>query len=135
MSKCGRWERDIDLRGFGGATFRREANERGLEPDECYKLGKLEEDGVPDIAIEVVVTSALVDKMAVYAGLGVLEVWLWRPQSGSIVVHRLAGDHYRENARSGVLADLDLAQLSRFVRPGESQTQLAKAYQAELRRS
>jgi hypothetical protein len=31
--------------------------------------------------------------------------------------------------------DLDLAQLSRFVRPGESQTQLAKAYQAELRRA
>ena len=39
----------------------------------------LEEDGVPDIAIEVVVTSGLVDKMAVYAGLGVPEVWLWRP--------------------------------------------------------
>ena len=72
-------ERDIDLRGFGGATFCREAKERGLEPDECYKLGKLEEDGVPDIAIEVVVTSGLVDKMAVYAGLGVPEVWLWRP--------------------------------------------------------
>src|SRR5450432_4652687 len=45
-------ERDVDLRGFGGTTFRREAKERGLEPDECYKLGKLEEDGVPDIAIE-----------------------------------------------------------------------------------
>lgn len=127
-------ERDIDLRGFGGATFRREAKERGLEPDECYKLGKLEEDGVPDIAIEVVVTSGLVDKMAVYAGLGVPEVWLRRPQSGNIVVHRLAGDHYEESARSSILSDLDLAQLSRFVRPGESQTQLAKAYQAELRR-
>src|SRR5262245_32560564 len=50
-------ERDVDLRGFGGATFRREAKERGLEPDECYKLGKLDDDAVPDIAIEVVVTS------------------------------------------------------------------------------
>jgi Uma2 family endonuclease len=127
-------ERNIDLRGFGGTTFRREAKERGLEPDECYKLGKLEEDGVPDIAIEVVVASGLVDKMAVYAGLGVPEVWLWRPHSGSIIVHRLVGDRYGEHSQSSVLSDLDLDQLSRFVRPGENQTQLAKAYQAELRR-
>ena len=42
-------ERDVDLRGFGGATFRREAKERGLEPDECYKLGKLDDDDVPDM--------------------------------------------------------------------------------------
>jgi hypothetical protein len=50
-------ERDVDLRGFGGTTFRREARQRGLEPDECYKL------------IEVIVSNPLVDKRAVYAGL------------------------------------------------------------------
>src|SRR6266511_6461883 len=75
-------ERNVDLRGFGGATFRREAKPRGLERDECDKLGKLEEDGVPDIAIEVIVTSPLLDKLAVYAGLGVAEVWVWGPESG-----------------------------------------------------
>jgi len=126
-------ERDVDLRGFGGATFRREAKQRGLEPDECYKLGKLDDDGVPDIAIEVIVTSALVDKMAVYAGLGVPEVWVWRPTSGRVIVHRLVGDAYEQSARSEVLPDLDIDGLSRFVRPGEAQTQLAKAYQATLR--
>lgn len=126
-------ERDVDLRGFGGATFRREAKERGLEPDECYKLGKLEEDAVPDIAIEVIITSGLVDKMAVYAGLGVPEVWEWRPSTGVLVVHRLIGETYEVRERSEVLPDLDVAQLSTFVRPGESQTQLAKAYQAALR--
>lgn len=126
-------ERDVDLRGFGGATFRREAKERGLEPDECYKLGKLEEDAVPDIAIEVIVTSPLVDKMAVYAGLGVPEVWAWRPSTNALTVHRLVGDHYEVRARSEVLPDLDVAQLSQFVRPGENQTRLAKEYQAALR--
>jgi len=127
-------ERDVDLRGFGGATFRREAKERGLEPDECYKLGKLHDDAIPDIAIEVVVTSALVDKMAVYAGLGVPEVWEWRPNTQTIAVYRLVGDAYARRERSEVLPDLDVAQLSTFVRPGENQTQLAKAYQAFLRR-
>jgi Uma2 family endonuclease len=127
-------ERDVDLRGFGGATFRREAKERGLEPDECYTLGKLDEDGVPDIAIEVIVTSPLVDKLAVYAGLGVPEVWVWRPTSSSIVVHRLVGDRYEVRDRSEVIAELDIAELSAFVQPGESQTGLAKQYQAALRR-
>jgi len=127
-------ERDVDLRGFGGATFRREAKERGLEPDECYKLGRLHDDAIPDIAIEVVVTSALVDKMAVYAGLGVPEVWEWRPNTQTIAVYRLVGDAYARRERSEVLPDLDVAQLSTFVRPGENQTQLAKAYQAFLRR-
>jgi Uma2 family endonuclease len=126
-------ERDADLRGFGGATFRREAKERGLEPDECYKLGKLDDDAVPDIAIEVVVSSGLVDKMAVYAGLGVPEVWEWRPSSQSIVVHRLVGEAYVRGDRSEILVDLDIVQLSGFVRPGENQTRLAKAYQAALR--
>jgi Uma2 family endonuclease len=126
-------ERDVDLRGFGGATFRREAKERGLEPDECYKLGKLEEDGVPDLAIEVIVSNPLVDKMAVYAGLGVPEVWEWRPTTSSIVIHRLVGDAYQPRDTSEVLPDLDVAQLSQFVRPGENQTRLAKDYQAALR--
>jgi Uma2 family endonuclease len=126
-------ERDLDLRGFGGATFRREAKERGLEPDECYKLGKLDEDDVPDIAIEVIVSSGLVDKMAVYAGLGVPEVWEWWPSNRVVVVHRLTGGAYARRDRSEILPELDLALLSSFVQPGENQTRLAKSYQAALR--
>lgn len=126
-------ERDLDLRGFGGATFRREAKERGLEPDECYKLGRLDEEGVPDIAIEVIVTSGLIDKMAVYAGLGVPEVWEWRPATRMLTVHRLVGDHYEERTHSEVLPALDLALLSQFITPGENQTRLVRAYLAKLR--
>jgi Uma2 family endonuclease len=126
-------EEDVDLRGFGGTTFRREAKQRGLEPDECYKLGKLHDDDVPDIAIEVIVTNALVDKMAVYAGLGVPEVWEWRPSTGTIEIHRLVGDHYERRDRSDVLAALDVAMLAHFVQPGENQTALAKSYQSALR--
>lgn len=79
-------ERRVDLRGFGSTTFRREARQRGLEPDECYKLGKLSEDG-----------------------------------------------EYQRRERSEVLPTLDLAELARFVQPGENQTELVRAYQAVLR--
>jgi Uma2 family endonuclease len=34
-------ERDVHLNGHGAATFRKQAKERGLEPDECYVLGDL----------------------------------------------------------------------------------------------
>jgi len=32
---------------------------------------------LPDIAIEVVLTSGGIEKLPVYAGLGVREVWFW----------------------------------------------------------
>ena len=32
-------ERNVELNGYGGMTFRKAAKERGLEPDECYCLG------------------------------------------------------------------------------------------------
>ncbi len=67
-------DEDVDLRGFGATTFRKEAKRRGLEPDECYALGPIAADGVPAIALEIVVSSPLVDKLAVYAGLAVPEV-------------------------------------------------------------
>src|SRR5262245_53807095 len=61
-------ERDIPLFGYGSTTFRNEAKERGLEPDECYARGADKE--TPDIALEVVVSRGSIDKLEVYRGLG-----------------------------------------------------------------
>jgi Uma2 family endonuclease len=127
-------ETGVDLRGFGSTTFRKEAKRRGLEPDECYALGPLAEEQVPSIAIEIELSQSLVDKMAVYAGLGIAEVWSWTPKAGSIAVHRLEGDQYLRQTRSAVLPDLDLDILARFVRPGESHTQLGRDYRAALKK-
>lgn len=122
-------ERGVDLNGRGGQTFRREAQRRGLEPDECYSVGPFED--VPQIAIEIVVSSPLVDKLDVYAGLGVPEVWTW--EGGALRVHRLGARGYEIVPSSAVLPGLDLAQLASFVGPGKNQTQTVKAYRAALR--
>jgi Uma2 family endonuclease len=124
-------ELDIDLRGFGNATFRAEAKRGGLEPDECYRLGKLNEGDVPDLAIEVEISSPLVDKLEVYRRLGVREVWIWR--DGAIEVHCASGPGYARESHSQVLPALDVIELGRFVVPGESQTKLARAYRDALR--
>jgi Uma2 family endonuclease len=126
-------EHDVDLRGFKSATFRNEAQARGAEPDECYSIGPKPEGAPPQIAIEVIVASPLLDKLEVYAGLGVAEVWIWHSTSRNFAVHRLSGGRYEAVATSQLLPTLDLGLLASFVRSGENQTALVKAYRAALR--
>jgi Uma2 family endonuclease len=60
---------------MGSSTFKNKARIAGAEPDECYCIGEAKK--VPDIAIEVVVTSGNIRKLEVYRRLGVSEVWFW----------------------------------------------------------
>jgi Uma2 family endonuclease len=126
-------EHDVDLRGFKSATFRSEARARGAEPDECYTIGPKAKDAPPQIAIEVIVASPLLDKLEVYAGLGVTEVWIWHSTSRNFAVHRLAGDRYEAVTSSGLLPRLDLSVLASFVRSGENHTALVKSYRVAVR--
>ena len=105
-------ERGIPLYGYGCATFRREARERGLEPDECYAVGEdLRE--YPDIALEVALTSGGIDKLAVYEGLDVREVWFWK--GDHIELFAREGESFRPVERSLLIPDLDFAALARFA--------------------
>jgi Uma2 family endonuclease len=122
-------ERDVKLEGYGAATFRRRAKERGLEPDECYVLDQLVD--VPDIAIEIVHKHGGIDKLEVYAGLGVPEVWFW--ENERIIPYRLVGDAHERRESSELLPALDLDQLSTFVREAVDQSSAARAYRLALR--
>lgn len=75
-----------DLRRGGGPTLRRKLLKRGLEPDDCFWIaslsaiaGKLELDleidPPPDLVIEIEITAPILDRMNVYAALGVPEIW------------------------------------------------------------
>jgi Uma2 family endonuclease len=121
-------ERGLPLNGYGSTTFRKRAKERGLEPDECYCVGPLKE--VPDIAVEVVLSSGGIDKLDVYGGLDVPEVWFW--EDGRLAICQLAADGYHSAARSRFLPDLDVEQLLAFVRP-DDQTEAVRAYRDALR--
>lgn len=88
---------------------------------------------MPQIAIEVVVGNPLVDKLDVYAGLGIAEVWVWQSSARGIAVNRLRQGSYERGDQSALLPDLDLSLLASFVRPGESHTALARGYRAALR--
>jgi Uma2 family endonuclease len=122
-------ESGVELQGAGSTTFRKQAVARGLEPDECYSLDDIGE--VPDIAIEVVTSHALVDKLEVYRGLAIPEVWVFK--AGALTVYRLRGARYQAGDRSVLLPTLDLPLLASFVRADAKQTATVKKYRAALR--
>ena len=79
-------ELGLTIKVGGSTTFRRRRLRRGLEPDDSYWIahepqvrGKrqidLRVDPPPDLAIESDVTHSSVNRMGIYAALGVPEVW------------------------------------------------------------
>jgi Uma2 family endonuclease len=124
-------ERDIPLYGYGSTTFRNAPRETGLEPDECYVVGK-DMDEYPDIAIEVALTSGGLPKLPLYERLGVREVWFW--VDDALRVYALRAGAFEPVSRSALLPELDLELLSSFVRHSD-QHEAVKAYREALRSS
>ncbi|NER79264.1 MAG: Uma2 family endonuclease [Leptolyngbya sp. SIO1D8] len=112
----------------GSTTFRTAAKNRGLEPDGCYCLGAKKE--FPDLAIEVVITSGLVDRLDIYRGLGVKEVWVW--QAGQFAIYHLRSNGYEPIPASELLPKLDIALLASRVQP-ESQFDAVMAFREAIR--
>jgi Uma2 family endonuclease len=123
-------EAGLEFNGFGSWTLKSAPDERGLEPDECYIVGDQDKER-PDLAIEVIWTHGGLDKLDVYAGLGVGEVWLWK--DGVIEVHLLRGDGYERAERSRLLPDLDLELVARCIREARSQTAAVREFLAVTR--
>lgn len=114
--------------GLGSTTFRARLKLRGLEPDTSFCIGSEKE--FPDIAIEVVETSGGIDKLAVYQGLGVPEVWFW--QKNQFRIFRLQSDGYEQVPHSEFLPDLDLDLLAAYV-PHPEPLDAVLEYRAKVR--
>jgi Uma2 family endonuclease len=107
-------ELGIPLVGYGSTTFKPEAQERGAEPDECYRVGTLMSDGkFPDIVLEVTHESPLLDKLYVYSGFEVPEVWLF--EKGRFRLFGLKDGTYVAMKHSRLLPQLDFALIARFA--------------------
>ena len=116
----------ISYQSCGSTTFRREDLERGLEPDNCFYIQNLsvvrdraEEldltiDPPPDLILEVDVTSSSIDKMAIYAELGVPEIWRWHDDR--IYLYALDSEgRYVNVADSRALPGFPVDQATEFV--------------------
>jgi Uma2 family endonuclease len=95
--------RHIAMQGCRSTTFRREDLQRGLEPDNCYYIAHeavvrereevdLTIDPPPDLVIEVDIRSHSIDRLSIYAALGVPEVWRWEDDKLYVYVLSSTGD-------------------------------------------
>ncbi len=117
-------EMGIAAEDLGSTTFRREDLERGFEPDSCFYTknegairGKdridLTVDPPPDLVIEVDITSPSLDKLSIYASMGIPEVWRYDGRRVSVLI--LEEEAYIEVASSKALWPLASEVLTRFV--------------------
>ncbi|MBA2694011.1 MAG: Uma2 family endonuclease [Rubrobacter sp.] len=122
-------ELDLDLLGAGSTTFKREDLDRGFEPDECFYFGENIElvrgkeninldagDPPPNLVVEVDITNPSLDKLPIYARLGVAEVW--RFPGGKAEIFALRGEEYVAADASLAFPSLSRETLARFVERG-----------------
>lgn len=137
-------ELGLDFQAGGSTTFKEEALQKGLEPDECYWIlpaslfkGSWDpaQHSTPDLVLEVEISRSVLDRLAILAALGVREVWRLTAE-GEIRCLRLGEDGaYHESAHSELLPQLPLDELARFVRRGQDETlgQVLQAFRSWLR--
>ncbi|NJN01753.1 MAG: Uma2 family endonuclease [Leptolyngbyaceae cyanobacterium RM1_1_2] len=119
---------EIEYFPLGSATLRNQGQRGGREPDESYCLGL--EKAIPDLAIEVILTSGGLERLAVYARLGVAEVWFW--QLGEFSIFCLENEGYRQRDRSQLLSQLDLDVLKSHIDAPSSLTAV-KAFREQVK--
>lgn len=116
------WE--VEFMKAGSTTFRRRDLKQGLEPDSCFYLHNVERvrdkeeidlavDPPPDLVIEIEFTSLAVNKLPIYARLGVPEFWL--TDGRGVTILRLVAGEYEASEPSQVLSGLSAAVLSEFL--------------------
>ena len=119
-------ELDIPMAAAGKTTFKRQMLDRGLEPDECYYFASaerltdpreidLDRDPPPDLAIEIEVTKTMLDRIGVYAALGVPEIWRYTTKRLIVLLLQPDGT-YAESPTSAVMPFLPMGEIDRFAR-------------------
>ena len=121
-------ETGLVFEGYGSLTMRNAPKLRGIEPDECYAIGAPKES--PDLAVEVIWTHGGLDKLNVYRGLGVKEVWIWKKDQ--LQAYELRGGAYVEVSQSVVIPGLSPSFIAGFL-DYDTQTEAVRNLRAALR--
>lgn len=137
-------ELDIEIRSLGSRTCDREDLARGLEPDQCYYiqneslvrgLDQIDSNRFPppDLAIEIDITSSSINRMSIYAALGVPEVWRYDGQTLTMLI--LQNGEYHPQSNSKALPFLSSESILRFLsqRSMMGETQLVKQFRQWVR--
>jgi Uma2 family endonuclease len=137
-------ELEIEILSVGSLTCKRQDLGKGIEPDQCYYIqneplmrGKTEVDFTvdppPDLAIEIDITSSSLNRMDIYAALGVPE--LWRYDDGKLQIYQLQSEIYQPLNYSPTFSKLPPGEVMRFLDLSQTmgETSWIRAFRAWLR--
>ena len=123
-------ELDQEILSYGSVTLKLKSARKGAEGDDCFyiqharQLGDKDQldlsiDPPPDLVIEIDVTRDSSKKFAIYAALGVPELWHY---DGSVFsIWRLAGQEYTRASFSLAFPFLTAEHLAEFARNSQAQ--------------
>ncbi len=118
-------ELEQNYESYGSTTWRRQAEQAGLEPDNCFYFQNearirgrltfdLTQDPPPDLAIEIDLTHKSLNRFPIYARLGVAEVWCY--DGDQLVIYQQQGDRYQQVERSGIFPTLPIPELPQLIK-------------------
>ncbi len=135
---------DIDIESLGSTTLRLQITAKGAEPDDSFYVQhaaqvigkadlKLPAAPPPDLIIESDLTSSSLDRFAIYAGLGVPEIW--RVANWHVGIWLLKDGAYEEAETSGAFPFLERQTLNEFLVRGlnEGERKVARALREWLK--
>ncbi len=103
--------KNIRFYGRGSATIGKKEDNTRCELDESYNLGT--KKPIPDLLLEITVTSGGINKLEIYQRLRVPEVWFW--EDSLLSVYCLQGDNYIKVNKSNLLPELNLDLLAKYA--------------------
>ncbi|WP_448603815.1 Uma2 family endonuclease [Thermoleptolyngbya sp.] len=134
----------LNFRSVGSLTCKREDLQRGVEPDSAYYLQneplirqnaqiQLPDDPPPDLVVEIEYSRTALDKLPIYAALGMPE--LWRYDGRSLSCYRLAGSAYEETDTSPAFSPIPIQDIPRFLQLASSarEIEMVRQFRAWVR--
>jgi Uma2 family endonuclease len=119
-------ELGIPLMPMGSTTWNRQDVDKGLEADESFYLGDLSRildpdhvdlaiDPPPDLAIEVEVTRSALERIGIFAALGVPEVWRFDGRNLRVLLRQPDGS-YRQSETSAAFPNVPMSAPAEFAK-------------------
>ena len=127
-------ERGLDIEGAGSTTFRRADIARGFEPDACFYLTHaaqiraceeidLAVHPAPELVIEVDITHFSLNKLPLFAALGIAEVW--RCDGRQLMISVLEGADYRDQPESRIFPGITGIRLMQLIQSSRALSRTA----------
>jgi Uma2 family endonuclease len=121
------------IRSAGSTTLKRKPITKGIEPDTCYYIqneplirGKpkldFTTDPAPNLAVEIDLTSSYINKLNIYAALGVGE--LWRYDGEFLKFYQLVASEYIEIKSSIAFPLISVSEMNRFIQQSKTMDEI-----------